>query len=82
MARSLPTPPGYDDLSVDEKVDYIQSLWDRIGAHPENVSVPGWHREIISERLKAHEERPHERRPWEDVRQELLDKLQQRRSNR
>jgi len=83
MARSLPIPPpGFDDLSVDEKVDYLQSLWDRIGAHPEDVPVPDWHREIIAERLKAHQERPNESRPWEEVRQEILDKLQQRRSNR
>lgn len=82
MARSLPTPPGFDDLSADEKVDYIQSLWERIGVRPEDISVPGWHREVIAERLQAHRERPSESRPWEDVRQELLDKLQQRRSNR
>ena len=23
-------PPGFDDLSVDEQIDFVQSLWDRI----------------------------------------------------
>jgi hypothetical protein len=23
-------PPGFDDLSVEEKIDYVQSLWERI----------------------------------------------------
>jgi Domain of unknown function (DUF4331) len=33
-------PPGFDELSVDEKIDYLQSLWDRIAATPKTVPVP------------------------------------------
>jgi len=43
-------PPGFDDLSIDEKIDYLQSLWDRIAATPDAIPVPDWHREIIDER--------------------------------
>ena len=55
MAKPVPVsfpPPGFDDLSVDEKIDYLQSLWDRIAATPVTIPVSGWHREIIDERLK------------------------------
>ena len=45
-------PPGFDELSVDEKINYLQSLRDRIAATPETVPVPGSHREIREERLK------------------------------
>lgn len=80
MARTLPLPPpGFDDLSTEEKLDYVQSLWDRIAAHPEAVPVPDWHRKVLEERLEAHRANPAEGRPWEDVRQEILDKLQRRR---
>ena len=80
MARSLPLPPpGFDELSVDEKVDYVQSLWDRIAARPEDVPVPDWHREILAERLRAHRANPTEGRPWDEVRDEILEKLQRRR---
>jgi Putative addiction module component len=48
---SLP-PPGFDDLSVDERIDYLQSLWNRIAASPETIPVPDWHREVIDERLR------------------------------
>jgi putative addiction module component (TIGR02574 family) len=83
MARTLPIPPpGFDDLSVDEKLDYLQSLWDRIAAHPEDVPVPSWHREVLEERMKAYRANPSEGKPWEDVRQELRDKLQRRRADR
>jgi hypothetical protein len=36
-------------LSVDEKIDYLQSLWDRIAATPETIPVPEWHREILDD---------------------------------
>jgi hypothetical protein len=35
MAKPVPLPPpGFDDLSVDEKIDYVQSLWDESRLHP------------------------------------------------
>ena len=45
-------PPGFDDLTVDERIDYVGALWDRIAADPESVPVPEWHREILEERLE------------------------------
>ena len=55
MSQALPLPPpGFDALSVDEQIDYVQSLWDHIAARPEDVPVPDWHREILAERLAAH----------------------------
>jgi putative addiction module component (TIGR02574 family) len=54
MSRSLPLPPpGFDALSVDEQIDYVQSLWDHIAARPEEVPVPDWHREILAQRLES-----------------------------
>ena len=79
MARPLPLPPpGFDDLSVEEKLDYVQSLWDRIVAHPDEIPVPEWHREIIEDRLAAHRADPGAARPWNEVREELLDELRNR----
>jgi hypothetical protein len=40
MAREVPNPPpGFDELTVEQKLDYVQSLWDRIAARPEMVDV-------------------------------------------
>ena len=48
MPNPVPLPPpGFDDLSVEEKIDYLQSLWDRIAASPESIPVPDLHREIL-----------------------------------
>ena len=75
MANPLPVPPpGFDDLNVDEQIEYVQALWDRIAADPDRVPVPEWHREILDERLLDLEANPDAGRPWEDVRADLLKK--------
>ena len=64
MPTPVPLPlPGFDDLSVDEKIDYMHSLWDRIPASPDSIPVPEWHGEILDERLKELEANPDEHSP-------------------
>jgi putative addiction module component (TIGR02574 family) len=59
MTTSIPIPPpGFDDLSIEQQIEYVQLLWDRIAADPSRIPVPDWHREILDERLKAYRERP------------------------
>jgi putative addiction module component (TIGR02574 family) len=68
-------PPGFDDLPVEDQIDYVQSLWDRIAAKPDQVPVPEWHKQVLSERLAAQEVHPEAARPWEEVRDEIRSKL-------
>lgn len=76
MAKTLPVPPpGFDDLSIDEKVDYVQTLWDRIAATPEELPIPDWHKQIVSERLASYRASPEPGKTWEQVRGELEQKL-------
>jgi len=76
MNRALPIPPpGFDELSIDEKVRYVEALWDRIAAAPEEVRVPDWHRQLVSERLAEYRSDPRAGRPWREVRDELLREL-------
>lgn len=79
MSKMVPIPPpGFDDLSVDEQIDFVQSLWDRIAATSEQVPVPEWHREIIHERLAAYHAAPSDGRLWTDVRTDIERKLRDR----
>jgi putative addiction module component (TIGR02574 family) len=79
MSKSVPSPPpGFDDLSVEEQIDFVQSLWDKIAATPEQVPVPEWHRQIIRERLAAYHANPTAGRPWTDVRTDIERKLRDR----
>jgi putative addiction module component (TIGR02574 family) len=75
MAPPLPNPPpGFDELPVEEKIDYVQSLWDRIANDVDEVPLHEWQRQLLEERLAAHRAAPHEARPWQDV----LDGLERR----
>jgi hypothetical protein len=68
MANSVQLPPpGFDDLTVEEQLEYLEALWDRVAAHPERVPVPDWHRRLIKERLAS--DSPS--RPWSDVRRDI-----------
>jgi putative addiction module component (TIGR02574 family) len=79
MSKPIPSPPpGFDDLSVEERIDFVQSLWDRIAATPEQVPVPEWHGRIIRERLESYRANPTSGRPWADVRTEIEAKLRDR----
>jgi len=80
MAQTLPIPPpGFDELPVEEKVHYVEALWDRIAAAPQEVSVPDWHRQLLRDRLAEYRNDPKTGRPWRDVRDELLRELAERR---
>ena len=77
MAARLPLPPpGFDELSVEEQIDYMQSLWHRIAANADQVPLHDWQREVLRERLAAHRAAPHEARPWEEVLKRLEHRLQ------
>lgn len=79
MHDTIPNPPpGFDHLSVEEQIDYLQSLWDRIAASPERVPVPEWHQRIIRERLEAYHANPTAGLPWEEVRTDIERKLRNR----
>ena len=79
MSQALPLPPpGFDALSVDEQIDYVQSLWDHIAARPEDVPVPVWHREILAERLAAHRANNDPGAEWEDCEKDLTADLNKR----
>ena len=78
MPKVVSDPPsGFDDLSVDKQIEYVQSLWDRIAATPDQVRVPEWHLKVIRERLEKLEANPDRGRPWEEVRNDLERKLRE-----
>jgi Putative addiction module component len=71
---SIQTPPGFRDLSKAEQVRYLQSLWDQISEHPDDIPVPESHLLLAEERLRRYRENPSTARPAFDV----LDRLAQK----
>ena len=78
MPNPVPLPPpGFDDLSVGDQIEYVESLWDRIAATSVQVLVLERHREILNERLKDYGN-PNAGESWDVVRERFRDKLRQR----
>ena len=80
MPHSLPLPPpGFDALPVEDQIEYVQSLWDRIAATAGQVPLQDWQQALLDERLAEHHRAPDEARPWEEVIERVQERL---RSNR
>ena len=77
MPRELLLPPGFDDLAIDDKLEYVQALWDHVTARPEDVPVPEWHRQVLEERMEAHRLDPAAALPGAQVHGEIDEKLEQ-----
>ncbi|MEZ4301669.1 MAG: addiction module protein [Polyangiaceae bacterium] len=77
VSQSL--PEGFDQMPVEQQIDFVQTLWDRIAAREDDVPVPAWHHEILEARLAEEEKDPDGARPWEDVEAELRQRLSGRR---
>jgi len=76
MSSKIPFPPaGFDELSVEDQIEYVQELWDLITSRPEEVPVPDWHLEIIEERLARYRETGEEGRPCEEFEREIFEQL-------
>ena len=83
MAKTVSIPPaGFEGLTPDEKVQYVQDLWDYVVANASKVPVPDWHRRILNERLTEYHAAPHEGKAWPQVRDQLLRELAERKSGR
>lgn len=83
MSTRLPTPPpGFDELPVEEKLEYVQSLWDRIAEDVDSVPVPEWHRQVLRERLEDRRSNPDDGLDWNEVRDRIKRDLNRRRGDR
>lgn len=68
-------PPRFNSASKEQKIAFVQDLWDQIAKEPENVPIPDSHKGILRERLEEFRSNPDAGRPWHDVREQLLEEL-------
>lgn len=58
-------------LSVAERIQLVEDLWDSIAAEPEALELTQAQREEIDRRLAEHDANPESAIPWEEVRAAL-----------
>ena len=74
-----PIPKKFEELAIEEQIEYVHRLWDRIASNAGELPVPDWHREVVSDRVRAHQENPDRAAPWPEVRAQIEDALRRRR---
>lgn len=75
ISQPLALPPGFEQLSKDQQIDYVQQLWDLILAIPDQVPVPVWHLEVVRERVASQDAA--QLSQWSEVKQRLLSKYRE-----
>ena len=69
-------PPGFDDLSPVDQLDYLVALWGRMLAAKEALPVPDWHRQEVAARLAEYREgKAGAGRDWAEARKDLKARL-------
>ena len=66
---------GIDRLSVAERLELVQAIWDSIAAEAERAPLSDAQREEIDRRLAAHRASPSAAVPWEQVEAAALARL-------
>lgn len=58
-------------LSVVERIELVEDIWDTIAAAPESLPVTDAQRQEIDRRVADYREHPHDVRPWPQIRDSL-----------
>jgi putative addiction module component (TIGR02574 family) len=79
VAQPIPNPPpGFDDLTTQEKVEYVSALWDRVLGTQDTLEISDAQRALVRERLVAHRANPEAARPWSEARRDIEGLLEHR----
>ena len=62
-------------MSTEEKVEYVQALWDHIATDAEKLPLTDRQKQLLDERLADFETNPESGVPWSEIREGLLSKL-------
>ena len=59
------------DLSMPEKIQLVEDLWDDISSHPEMIPVPEWQKSELDQRKSDRKKNPKATSSWEDVKKRI-----------
>lgn len=62
----------FETLSVAEKVQLLEGVWQSLCVHPADVRSPDWHREVLEERRRRLEDGRASISTWADAKARLL----------
>ena len=62
------------NLSVEERIQLVEAIWDSIAENPESLPITDAQRHELNRRLSEHLKDPGAARPWSQVRESLKRK--------
>lgn len=72
MSSQLPDlPPGFDQLSYEEQLDYVLELFDYVTSNAKYVEIPEWHRQILEERMARYRAVGVQGQTWDEFKNDL-----------
>ena len=60
-----------DQMTIAEKLRFMEELWDDLRARAENVPVPQWHKDLLDERERLIETGEAKFSDWETAKQRI-----------
>ena len=54
MGTKMKIPPEIDIIPKNQRIEFVQELWDRIAQDPNRVPIPDEHKRILEQRLSAY----------------------------
>ena len=71
MASTLPL----DKMSVEEKIQAMESLWEDLCSRAGGVVSPDWHGGVLAERDAAHKRGEDEFEDWDEAKRNIRNKI-------
>jgi putative addiction module component (TIGR02574 family) len=62
-------------LSIPERIQLVQDIWDSIAEVPDSIELTDAQREELDRRVEAHKRDPEAASSWEVVRERLLKRI-------
>jgi putative addiction module component (TIGR02574 family) len=63
------------EMTIQEKLAAMESLWEDLARTPEAIESPAWHKEVLDERLHNLKEGKSQLIDWETAKEALRKKL-------
>ena len=70
---------GFRSLTVAERVNLVEELWERVADEPEKLSVPEWQIKELERRRKLFQANPRRVIPWVQAKSQILKRYAKRR---
>jgi len=61
------------EMSVSERIQLVEDIWDSIAAVPEALPLTDAQREELDRRLEAHAQNPGEGIPWDELKKKVRE---------